>query len=63
MPPSKDRLPCVCGNRLLSLWSGYGNFTIKCQKCGKEAYGKTQNEAVNRWKEMIKGEKNHEEKK
>ena len=54
MPPVKSRLPCVCGNRLLQMWSGFGNCTIKCTKCGKEAYGRNQNDATDNWNKMVK---------
>ena len=57
MPPMKDKLPCTCGNRILEMWSGYGNFTIKCPKCGKEVYGKTKAEVVKNWNEMVRGNK------
>ena len=61
MPPIKDRLPCVCGNKLLQMWSGYGNCTIKCAKCGLEVYGKTKNEVAVNWNKRIREEREKHE--
>ena len=53
MPPVKAKLPCVCGNQLLQMFSGYGNYTIKCAKCGMEAYGRNNLDVISNWNKKI----------
>lgn len=60
MPPSKSKLPCVCGNKILGMWSCLGSYTIKCPKCGKESYGKTLVEVTKNWNDMIRKEKGND---
>lgn len=49
--------PCSCGRKFLEEFSMFGNYTIKCPACGKEAYGKSRNDVVRNWNEMVKREK------
>lgn len=57
MPPTKAKLPCVCGNKLLHIWSGFGHYTMKCDKCGMEVYGNTKIDVIEKWNDKVKGEK------
>jgi len=59
--PTNKTLPCMCGNKILTIWSGYGSFTIKCPKCGKEAYGRNKIDVTNNWNQMIREERDKNE--
>lgn len=52
-------LPCVCGCNRREYWTGNTeerNIILKCIRCGKEAYGKTNREARHNWNVMVRGE-------
>ncbi len=58
--PKEKMIPCVCGCNRRERWTGNTeerNIILKCIRCGKEAYGKTDREARHNWNEMIKNEK------
>ena len=65
--PKEKLLPCVCGSKRRGHWSWFNHgveYTVlKCEKCEREAYGRTDREARHNWNEMIKGEieNNHTE--
>ena len=62
MPVSKSKLPCTCGSFMLEMWNGDGMYTIKCSKCGKEAYGRTKFDVIENWNNKIRSERDGEAK-
>ena len=53
-------LPCTCGCNRREHWDrlsqGEWFNLLVCAKCGKEAEGKNEYDAIHNWNEMIKGE-------
>lgn len=63
--PIKKReklLPCVCGCKSRSRWvtsvKGVYYRVLRCNKCDREASGKSEAEAIHNWNEMIRSEQN-----
>ena len=53
-------LPCVCGCNRRNRWVTYRHGTAlkvyRCEKCDREASGRTDREARHNWNEMVRGE-------
>ena len=63
--PIKKReklLPCVCGCKRRSHWNTYVSgvlyHVLRCNKCDREASGRSEAEAIHNWNEMIRSEQN-----
>ena len=60
IPERENLLPCTCGGKRRDRYYFYtpSGMYIKmvCQRCGREARGKTEIEARKNWNKMIKGE-------
>lgn len=62
IPKKEKLLPCVCGNNRREHWhrvdikSGRAYEILRCSKCGREAKGETERDAIHNWNEMIKKE-------
>ena len=58
-------LPCTCGCKRREHWYQFDSDTgihyviLKCEKCGKEAKGNNEIDAIDNWNKMIIGEKSH----
>lgn len=53
--------PCICGcntRRHISRWTGFETLTVlHCTKCGREAVGRSEQEAKENWNRMILAER------
>ena len=58
--PKEKLLPCVCGCKRREHWTrfmeGEVYTVLRCEKCDREAMGRTDREVRHNWNEMIRGE-------
>ena len=61
--PIKKReklLPCICGCKSRGRWTtfvhGVEYKVLRCNKCEREASGRSEVEAIHNWNEMIRSE-------
>ena len=54
--PYVTLLPCTCGCKRRWRWYSPTTVIIECQKCGKSAYGRNEQEARINWNKKIQGE-------
>lgn len=58
--PKEKLLPCICGCKRREHWTrflkGEVYTVLGCEKCDREAMGRTDREVRHNWNEMIRGE-------
>ena len=58
--PKEKLLPCVCGSKRREHWYTYVNgveyAVLRCERCEREASGRTEREARKNWNDMVRGE-------
>lgn len=57
--PMEKLLPCVCGCKRRFHWTTHDKYggelvVLRCERCPREASGKTERDARHNWNEMVR---------
>lgn len=51
--PYEKLKACICGCKRREHWYGQGIVILQCERCGRKAIGKSENDARREWNDMI----------